>query len=138
MAMTVENAKKELERINKELTGYSKLLERRNLLQQFLALADQLSAHTNTTPRIRSVPAISNGHKRTTPEAARAVLQNGGPLHLKEIIKRMRESGWTGSDKPGNAEKAVYVCMLRNPKWFIKVGSNVWTLKKEEHEKAAS
>jgi hypothetical protein len=135
MAMTVENAQKELERINKELESYAVLIERRKMLEQFVALANQLSGSRNNS-KPRAISPKPKGEAMTTPEFARSVLERSNPLHLREIIRTMRENGGKGSDNAANAEKTVYVGMMRHPEWFIKVGPNIWSVKRQE--KAAS
>jgi len=125
MGFTTTKARRELERINKRLRGYDVLLSRKRQLEAFLALADELTRKPKARQRIRLESAkLPTG--RTSDVAAR-VLQQHGQVHLKMLYKQMKANGWTGSGNEGNERKAIYVAMLRDPR-FVRVGRNIWAL----------
>lgn len=136
MGFTTTQARKELERINKKLKGYDALLTRKRQLESFLTLADQLTKKSKSKRHeTQSSELLKLPIGRTSDVAAR-VLQQKGQLHLKELHRLMRASGWSGSGNDLNEQKAIYVGMLRDNR-FVRAGRNIWALR-ESQTKAAS
>jgi hypothetical protein len=137
MGFTTTQARKELERINKKLKGYEALLLRQNQLETFLSLADELTKKSKAKqPEAKKREPVKITFGRTADIAAR-ILQQHGQLHLNELHKTMRSSGWAGSGIAANEKKAIYIAMFREPNRFTRVGRNVWALR-ETQAKAAS
>jgi hypothetical protein len=140
MSFTTRQAKIELDQLERKLKDYEALRLRKDQLEDFLSLAEKLSAKpTVTKPQASPTPEpVRMTRHLSTADAASQVLERSGKLHLNSLHQQMRTLGWTGSGNPLNEKKAIYVAMLRAPNRFIKVGRNVWATLREPETKAAS
>jgi hypothetical protein len=134
MAITLEQAKKELAEIEVKLKDFSQLMQRKQMLEQFLSLGERLSPSSKSA--VTEAHTLSIAPPETT-IAARDVLRKFGQLHLRELVLKMRQLGWAGSPDQKTAEKTVYVNMHRNKGLFENVGNNIWRIRVQE-TKAAS
>jgi hypothetical protein len=135
MAMTVEQAKKELADVNIRLKEYAALAQRKQMLEQFLVLAERLAGPVSKSATAQSQPIVMP--KTETTICARDVLRKHGKLHLRALIAKMREVGWAGSSDSSKAEKTVYVNMYRNKGIFENLGKNIWRLRAQETKTAS-
>jgi len=123
--------------LERKLKAYEALRLRKDQLEAFLSLAEKLSAKPRAKPQAAPEPVRMTRHLSTS-DAAAQVLERSGQLHLGALHQQMRALGWTGSGNFVNEKKAIYVAMLRAPHRFIKVGRNVWAIRREAETKAAS
>src|SRR5713226_2378055 len=137
MGFTTTQARKELERIKGKMKGFDALLLRKRQLESFLTLADELTKRPRSRRQEVHAPEPLKLPIGRTADVAARVLQKHGQLHLKDLHKLMRASGWSGSGNELNEKKAIYVAMLRESNRFVRVGRNIWALK-EAQAKAAS
>jgi hypothetical protein len=136
MPMTVEQARKEITELEVKLKEHAALMNRKMLLEQFLMLAERLD--TSTAKHVNQPQPISNVAKPNTSAAALEVLRKQGPLHLRKLLEKMQQIGWTGDSADAKKrEKALYVYLHRNGQLFENVGNNVWKVRTAE-TKAAS
>jgi hypothetical protein len=67
------------------------------------------------------------GHLQTS-DYAEWVMRVHGPLHIREIVKRMREEGWAGNPSDTVAAKTVFNILANKPDRFRNSGKNIWAL----------
>jgi hypothetical protein len=84
---------------------------------------------TPTTPAgpVGWKPPKPPGKLRTSDFAA-WVLTVHGRLHIREILKRMLEEGWSGNPDGKKAEKTLFNTMASHKNRFRNVGNNFWEL----------
>jgi hypothetical protein len=109
MNYTPRQARRELERINTRLKGFSVLLERKRQLETFLSLAEQLSRKPKGRVN-NGAPPIRIRAKLTTSDAAALVLKNGAKIHLKQLHEGMRAIGWAGSGNVSTERLFMLLC----------------------------
>jgi hypothetical protein len=68
-------------------------------------------------------------------DAAAFVLKRDGAVHLKELLKKVRDEGWTGSGDDSKDEKTLYNSMSAKPHRFENTGKNIWKLAEAELSK---
>ncbi len=75
-----------------------------------------------------------------TKDAAASVLRMYGRLHIREVLKRMRDVGWIGNTDDKKAKKTLFNTMASRKNYFVNVGNNYWELreagKRNEEKKA--
>jgi hypothetical protein len=68
------------------------------------------------------------GGKLRTSDIAEWVLKVHGPLHIREIMRRMRDQGWARNRDDIKAEKTLFNVMASHADRFTNKGKNVWGL----------
>jgi hypothetical protein len=71
--------------------------------------------------------------KLRTSDYAEWVLKVHGQLHIRDLVKRMREEGWTGNKDDAKAEKTLFNIMADKEDRFQNFGKNVWGLATKDH-----
>jgi hypothetical protein len=138
MALTVEEAKKEIEKITPEIERLRKLSDRLILLRNFVALGEQLGGGMVEpldfsdykveilTEGTRESPNQKRGG-RTAGLAQEILSAVHSPLHVMDIVKAARLKGWgTGDDLAD--EGSMYAALHRYPNRFVSMGKKMWRL----------
>jgi hypothetical protein len=139
---TIEQVEEELAELERKMAGYEEVLRRRNLLLKFKQLADQIASGTgetekqslNTTREDHSdqPSSVANSARRArnkTADLAEQVLSGAPSMHINELLRMMRESGWIGSGNDRKDRKAIVTALQNQPKRFAKVGDGTWTVR---------
>ena len=142
MALTVEEAKAEIAKIQPKLAEMDKLRLRMGQLQQFVVLGEQLSttngAHVQVRPSVapaagdHMVPVVPSRlkhiavRKAPTADLAHAILLALGPLSEDALLAQMRSRQWKGPVEDKAAKKAIYASLHRLTDKFSQVEGK-WT-----------
>ena len=70
--------------------------------------------------------------KRGTSDYAEWALKVHGSMHIRDILRRMRDEGWKGNPDDAIAKKTLFNVMNSHKDTFENQGRNVWALKKQE------
>ena len=132
MPMTVEDAQKELAKVNKHLQRYQHLVARKKMLEQFLSLAEQLAGDTEEGSE-KTVEILHRTQRGQTGDVAYSVLRTG-TMHMADLLKKMRASGWPGTGDDKKDTKAIYVALRRQPDRFVNIGKNTWKVSEEKEQ----
>jgi hypothetical protein len=74
----------------------------------------------------------SRAERFCTSDFAEWVLKVHGPLHIREIMRHMREEGWQGNRDENKAEITLFNVMASHKDRFENLGKNLWGLTKKE------
>jgi len=132
--MTVEQASKELADLEAKLQELQKLAQRRDMLRQFVILGEQLSSlDSRSTPLPTPTPPVAGdtAKKGQTAQVIHGILRAHGKLHMDELLRKARESGWPCSGDDVTDKSRLYAAMRRQPKKFKSHGAAQWSAKEE-------
>lgn len=126
MKYSVEDAERELKKVETKLVELEDLQKRALKLREFISIGKHLSngEPQDFLPEAKSSQPQAVG--KTVSMAERALLMSR-PLHMDQLLRRVRELGWAGSGDDTKDKKSIYVALLRSPR-FTNKGKNIWTL----------
>jgi hypothetical protein len=138
MSLTVEEAKKEIARLQPKMVELQEINKRLSALQQFVELGEALSSpngsHSSvkavTVTPVQTVRARAGSRNAPTADLAHAILTARGPLSESELLAQMRARDWTGPNEDKAAKKAIYAslhrmsakCVYSRKKWAAIAG----------------
>ena len=128
MTMTIEEAKREIEKITPELARLRSLSDRLGLLQNFVALGERLANPiAEVVAAVETVRPAEKLSGRTAGLAYEILSEANSPLHIMEIVKAARLKGW-GKGEDLADEGSMYAALHRNPNKFVSMGKKTWKL----------
>ena len=101
-------------------------------LQEFLAMAQRLFPNDigDGTGDAAGAPtghqAVNGQPVITIADRAEQILRKRGRLHMKELFREMRSSGWKATENDSKDVKNLRNTVASRPKRFKNIGNNTW------------